>query len=189
MGKTLQFSIRNNSDVRFPSLEKIWKRGLGESFCLGHRLINVQTLDLSLLLALSKLKIRADLVVDHRHYRFEDLVIAGAAAKVAGHPFFDLFLGRFGVLVEERFGRHDLSRRADSALESTVLNERLLQWMELTILCEPLDGFYILALAGDGKGQTGTHDTPVDNHAASAANTDAATFLGASEPDVIPKNL
>ena len=47
----------------------------------------------------------------------------------------------------------------------------------------------LLALASDGKGQTRTYDTAVDDHAASAANADAATFLGAGEPDVIPQNL
>jgi hypothetical protein len=160
-----------------------------KSIRLRDRLVDVQALNLSLLLALSKLKIRADLVVDHRHYRFQNLVVAGATAEVAGHPFFDLILGGFGVLVEERLGGHDLSRRADPALEPAVLNESLLQWMEPTILCEPFDGFDILALASDGKCQTRTYDTAVDDHAASATNADTATFLGAGEADVIPQGL
>ena len=61
--------------------------------------------------------------------------------------------------------------------------------MEPTILCEPFDGFDILALASDRKCQTRTYDTAVDDHAASATNADTATFLGAGEADVIPEGL
>jgi len=97
-----------------------------KSIRLRDRLVDVEALDLSLLLALSKLKIRADLVVDHRHHGFENFVVSRAATEVAGHPFFDLIFGWFGVLVEQRFGRDDLSRRADTALEPAVLNKSLL---------------------------------------------------------------
>ena len=61
--------------------------------------------------------------------------------------------------------------------------------MELAILCEPFDGFDLLALASDGKGQTRTYDTAVDDHTTSPADSDAATFLGTGEPYVIPQNL
>src|SRR4029077_6162550 len=74
-------------------------------------------------------------------------------------------------------------------MEPAVLNKSLLQRMEFTILCEPFDGFDMLALASDGKGQARTYDTALDNHAARATNADAATFLGRGEPDVIPQNL
>ena len=160
-----------------------------KSIRLRDRLVNVQALNFGGLLALAKFEIRIDFVVNHSHDGLKDLIIAGATAEVPGHPFFDLILSGFRVLVEERLGGHDLSRRADPALEPAVLNESLLQWVELTLFCEPLDGFDILALAGNGKGQTRTHKAPIDNHAASAANADAATFLGPGEPDVIPQNL
>src|SRR6266481_3929834 len=102
------------------------QNSLQSSIRLRDRLVDVEALDLSLLLALSKLKIRADLVVDHRHHGFENFVVSRAATEVAGHPFFDLILRGFGVLVEERFRGHDLSRRADPALEPAVLDKRLL---------------------------------------------------------------
>src|SRR6266481_9359128 len=164
------------------------QNSLQSSIRLRDRLVDVKALDLSLLLALSKLKITADLVVDHRHHGFQNLVIARAAAEVAGHPFFDLILGWFGVFVEERFSSHNLTGCTDPALEPAVFNESLLQWMKLTILCEPFDGFDILALASDGKCQTRTYDTAVDDHTTSPANTDAATFLGTGEADIIPQN-
>src|SRR5215813_11901979 len=94
--------------------------------CLGHRLINAEALNFSGLLALAKFEIRIDVVVNRSHDGLKDLVVAGATAEVAGHPFFDFILGGFGVLVEQRFGGHDLPRRADPALEPAVFNKSLL---------------------------------------------------------------
>lgn len=61
--------------------------------------------------------------------------------------------------------------------------------MELTVFCEPFDGFDMLALASDGKGQTRTDDATVNDYATGPADSDAATFLGASEADVVAQGL
>ena len=61
--------------------------------------------------------------------------------------------------------------------------------MKPTILGESLDGFDILPLASNGEGQTRAYDPAIDNHAASTANADAATFFGTGEADVIPEGL
>src|SRR5262245_50118391 len=87
---------------------------------LGHRLVNAEALNFSGLLALAKFEIRVDLVVNYSHDGLKNLVVAGATAEVAGHPFFNFILSGFGVLVKKRFRGHDLSRRADPALEPAV---------------------------------------------------------------------
>src|SRR5262249_32567955 len=55
-----------------------------------------------------------------------DLVVAGAAAGIAGEPIARLFLGRVFVLVEERLRGDDEARRAEAALQRGVLEEFLL---------------------------------------------------------------
>src|SRR5215471_2403179 len=94
--------------------------------CLSHWLVNAEALNFSGLLALAKFEIRVNFVVNHSHDGLKNLIVAGATAQISGHPFFDLILGGFGVLVEQRFGGHDLSRRADPALEPAVFNKGLL---------------------------------------------------------------
>jgi hypothetical protein len=61
--------------------------------------------------------------------------------------------------------------------------------MEPAILGEPFDRFDVLALACNGKCQTRTDKTAIDDHAASPADSDAAAFLGAGKADVIPQDL
>src|SRR5687767_15282507 len=44
-------------------------------------------------------------------HRLDDLVVARAAAQVAGQPVADLFLGRIGVALEQRLRRDEHARR------------------------------------------------------------------------------
>src|SRR5688572_27584313 len=59
-----------------------------------------------------------------------DFVVAGAAAQVAGQPVAHLVFGGIWVLVEQRLGRHDETRGADTALQGRVFEKFLLQRMQ-----------------------------------------------------------
>ena len=67
----------------------------------------------------------------------DDLVVAGAAAQVAGQPVARFFLGRIRVRVEQRLGRDDEARRADAALQRRVLEELLLQRVQRSPFATP----------------------------------------------------
>jgi len=49
-------------------------------------------------------------------HRVDDLVVAGAAAEVAGESLAYLGLGRVGVAVKQRLGRHQHAGGAEAAL-------------------------------------------------------------------------
>ena len=151
--------------------------------------VNVQALDLRGMLALTKLVVGIGLAVNDCHNGFEDFVIASAATKIARHPFLDFVFARFRVLVEQRLGRDDLTRRADAALKTAVLDEGLLQRMELAVPREPFDGLDALAGAAGSQGQARAHQAPVDDDAAGAADADAAAFLGSGQAQVVAQNL
>src|SRR5581483_7179400 len=59
----------------------------------------------------------------------DDLIVAGAAAEVAGEPVADLVLVRVRVLLQQRLRRDDEARRADTALQRRLFQECLLQRM------------------------------------------------------------
>src|SRR6202030_2221338 len=59
-------------------------------------------------------------------HRTDDLVVAGAAAQIAGEPIAGLFLGRVLVLIEQRLRRDDKARGAKAALQRGVLEKFLL---------------------------------------------------------------
>src|ERR1700736_1693600 len=65
---------------------------------------------------------------------FDDVLIAGAAAEVARQRVADRgFVGVGGVL-EQDGGRHEHPRRAEAALETVAVPERLLQRVQLRAL-------------------------------------------------------
>src|SRR5712672_1934786 len=78
-------------------------------------------------------------------HRADDLVITGTPAEVAGEPIARLFLGRVQVLVEQRLGRDDKSRRAEAALQRRMLEEFLLHRVQLVALGDALDGRDLVA--------------------------------------------
>ena len=68
-----------------------------------------------------------------------DLVIAGASAKIARQRIANLGLARMRIVIEQRLGRHQEAGSANTALEAGVLEELLLQRMQLGALREALD--------------------------------------------------
>src|SRR5215471_8833277 len=72
-------------------------------------------------------------------YGAHDLVVAGAAAQIAGQPIARLFLGRVQVFVEQGLGRDDEARGAEAALQGCVLEEFLLHRMQLVAFGDALD--------------------------------------------------
>src|SRR5579862_6379613 len=86
-------------------------------------------------------------------HRVNDLVVAGAAAKIPRQRVANLGLARMRVMVEQRLGRHQEARRADAALQARVLEELLLQRMQLGALREALDRFDLVALGFDPEHQ------------------------------------
>src|SRR6266853_3192601 len=60
-------------------------------------------------------------------HRLDDVLVAGAAAEVAGQRPAHVLLGGVGIVVEQRLGGHHHARSAESALQPVLLLEALLQ--------------------------------------------------------------
>src|ERR1700758_2955927 len=59
-------------------------------------------------------------------HRLHDVLVAGAAAEVAGQRPADVLLGGVRVLVQQGLGRHHHAGRAEPALQAVLLAEALL---------------------------------------------------------------
>src|SRR5262245_31710667 len=68
----------------------------------------------------------------------DDLVVAGAAAQVAGDAVADLVLARVGVAGEQRARAHQHAGRAEAALQAVALPEAFLERMQLAARGEAL---------------------------------------------------
>src|SRR5262249_19925004 len=122
-------------------------------------------------------------------HRANDLVVAGAAAKIAGEPIAHLRFGRIGIAVEQRFGGDQDPRRADAALRSVELEETALQRVQFVALRHPLDGLDLFAVGLDRKHQARTDHGAVDHDGAGAAIAGAASFLGAGQHQLVTESI
>src|SRR3954453_8807630 len=107
--------------------------------------------------------------VAHLPDRRADVRVGGAAANVAPHELGDFLVGRGLALLKQLDRRHDLTGRAEAALEGVVLDEGALHRVQLATLGEPLDRRHLVALAGGCQGEAGEYPPPVDPDRAGAA--------------------
>src|SRR4029077_3769056 len=122
-------------------------------------------------------------------HRADDLVIARAAAKIAGEPIACLFLGRVQVLVEQRLCRDDESRRAEAALQGRVLEEFLLYRVQLVALGDALHRCDLAAFGFGPEHQARADDLAVEDDGARAAIARAAAFLAAGQVELVAQHV
>jgi hypothetical protein len=116
----------------------------------------------------------------------DDVGISRAAADVAAHILANV--GRsFGVaLLDASDRRHDLARRAETALECVMLDERFLHRMQIAeVTLKTLDRRNLCVLRTCGKHEAGEDAATIDVDCAGAALPLIAAFLRAWQARMI----
>ncbi len=93
------------------------------------------------------------------------------------------------VFVEQRFGRHQKSRRAVAALRGAQIRERVLQGMQPAIRGEALDRRHSPSVAVRAQHEAGQHRLVVEQHRAGTALTELAAVLGAAQVQIFTQDL
>src|SRR5438045_2509876 len=117
----------------------------------------------------------------HRLHRRDDAGVGAAAADVSAHAFPNIVVVGAAGFLQQRDGRHDLSRRAVAALEAVAVDEGLLHRVEPIAFGEALDRRDRLALCRGRERQTRQDAAPADVHRAGAALAVIAAFLGSRQ--------
>src|SRR5215813_4650996 len=115
--------------------------------------------------------------------RLDDVVIAGAPAEVALELVPDLVFARVRVALEDLVRRHDHARRAETALESVLLPEALLDGVKLAVFGQALDRGDGGAIGLDRKERARLHRQPIHEDGAGAALARVAADVRARETD------
>src|SRR6185437_11080055 len=123
------------------------------------------------------------------HHGAENLVVARAAAQIAGQPIPGFFLGRIGVAVEQRLGGDDKAGGAEPALKRGMLEEFLLHRVERIAVGDALDRRDRPPLGLDREHQARAGDVAVDDDGAGAAIARAAAFLAAGQPELVAQHI
>src|SRR5262249_52324008 len=115
----------------------------------------------------------------------DDLVVARAAAQVAGDAVPDLLVRRIGMPLQEVARAHQHAGRAEAALQAVLLPEALLQRVERAALCQTLDGLDGAAVGLDGEDGAALHGATVEADGAGAAARRVATDVRTGQPEVL----
>jgi hypothetical protein len=124
---------------------------------------------------------------------FEDgpdyFVVARAPAQVAryGESHFGFRGGR--VRFQEGLRREDESRRAEAALDCSLVYEGLLQGMKAIAGSQALYGRYFLPIGLDGKDKTGVDRLSIEKNGATAAVAVPATLFRTGQAQIIPQKV
>ena len=114
-------------------------------------------------------------------------MVCPTTADIAMHGILNLLLGGMGITFQQRRRRHDLTGLAITALRHVHFVPGELQGM-ITVFRQPFDG-------GDGgifyrryPQLTGTHRIAIKMNGAGTALANAATKLGAGQPQMIAQH-
>src|ERR1043166_65419 len=118
-----------------------------------------------------------------------DLVVPGAATEIARQTVANLLLGWLGAALQERLRRDDETWRANPALQSGVLEELLLKWVQILRRCDALDRRDLLALNLDAENEARVDEPAIEHHIARAAVAVVAPFLGPGQMQLITEHL
>ena len=114
-------------------------------------------------------------------HRVEDLLVARAAAQVAGQRLADLRVRGRRLARQQVVRRDDQPRRAEPALHRAGLQERLLHRVQLVLGSQPLDGHHLAPLGLPRRDQARAHQLAVQIHRARPALALLARVLGARQ--------
>ena len=101
--------------------------------------------------------------------RGEDLLVAGAAAEVAGERLADLVVARVRRSREEVGGGDDESGGAEAALDRSRFDEGRLDGVEPGAVGEPLDRRHLVTVGLRREDEAGADEGAVEQHRARAA--------------------
>ena len=116
-------------------------------------------------------------------------VVVRAAADVARHALPDVILGGIRGSRDDRLGRHQLSRRAESALRAIAGDERLLKRIQPAVFSEPFDRRHGAGVGPDGELTARVDRDAVEMHGARAALAAIAPNLGPRQVEVVADQL
>src|SRR5262245_42753555 len=117
------------------------------------------------------------------------MVIVGAAAQIAGHRGAHIVRIRGWIPHEQSFGAHQLTGGTESTLRPIVFDERLLQWIEPSILRETLDRLHGSAIGPHRQVAARVDRLSVQQDRAGTALATVTTNLCAGHTEVIAENF
>jgi hypothetical protein len=94
---------------------------------------------------------------------------------------------RMRVSEQKPLGGHQHAGRAEPALDSSVIDERLLQGVEFASLGESFNSRDVRTVSLQSQGEARADRVSIHQHGARSAHPFPTTFLGAGEVKIVPQ--
>src|SRR5438477_9209034 len=91
--------------------------------------------------------------------------------------------------LQQRRGRHDLTRSAIAALISVMRQKRRLHWIEIFRLAETFNRGDLIVFVHGGKDEARVHPSPIDVHRAGAALPVVASLFRSREMQIFAETI
>src|SRR5207237_622127 len=101
-------------------------------------------------------------ILDSSH----DVLIACAAADIALESLTNLFFCWIGIIFEQLIRGHNHTWRAEAALQTMLLPEALLNWVQTSLRCKPLNGCHFTTICLHCQYRTGFDGFAIEQHGA-----------------------
>ncbi len=123
---------------------------------------------------------------DRFFHRLEDLLVAGATAKVAGQGLSNLGARGIGLSFEQCLGRQKNTGCAITTLGTAQFGKRALQRMQLRAPHHPFHRLDSTTSTLNCQYQTGKYRLAIQQHGTGAALSEFTTMLGTGEAKMLP---
>src|SRR5580693_7921273 len=110
-----------------------------------------------------------------------NIAISAAPADISAHQLLHVSIRGTTRLLEQGYGRHDLSRGAVTALVSIMFNKCNLNRMKIARLTDAFDRGDFFPLVHRRKGETRINSAAIDMHRASSTLTVVTALLRSCE--------
>src|SRR5712691_3568656 len=94
-----------------------------------------------------------------------------------------------GVAIDQIVGGHDHAGRAEAALQTVLVPERLLQWMQLPVGGKTFDRHHGRPVGLNGEDRAGLDRLPIDEDRTRAALAGVAADVGAGKAEVVAEKV
>lgn len=121
-------------------------------------------------------------------YRFDNIHITGATAKVALQRMHNIFIAWLGIGAQKTSGGHDHAGGAKTALQAMALGEGLLDRVQIGVLTQAFHGADVATIGLQRKDCAGLDRDTVHQNVTTTALRRIAANMGAGEAEIVSQH-
>src|SRR5437867_8883706 len=121
--------------------------------------------------------------------RGDDVLVTGAATERAFDAMTHVGFARVGIAIDQIVGGHDHARRAEAALQTVLIPERLLHGMQLAVRGQTFDRDHGRPVGLNGQDRARLDGLAIDEDRTRAALAGVTTDVRAGQTEIVAEKV